>query len=104
MQNRIDVLLRGLQTELTSAEQAREGVVLERALTETEALRDASVWITGFGLIEPVDLDGLERFLVRAPLRESRAVTAALREAAGVRSAHKDEGSVRVQVDPLDIA
>ena len=48
--------------------------------------------------------DGLERFLVRAPLRESRAVTAALREAAGVRSAHKDEGSVRVQVDPLDIA
>ncbi len=47
---------------------------------------------------------GQERFLVRARLHESRAVAAALREAAGVRSAHKDAGSVRVQVDPLDIA
>jgi primosomal protein N' (replication factor Y) len=48
--------------------------------------------------------DGLERVLVRAPLREGREVVAALRAAAGVRSAHKDPGSVRVQVDPLDIA
>ena len=30
---------------------------------ETEALRDASVWMASFGLIEPLDLDGLERFL-----------------------------------------
>lgn len=30
---------------------------------ETEALRHASVWIASFGLVEPVDLEGLERFL-----------------------------------------
>jgi DNA-binding transcriptional ArsR family regulator len=30
---------------------------------DTEALRDASVWMASFGLIEPLDLDGLERFL-----------------------------------------
>lgn len=30
---------------------------------ETDALRDAAVWISSFGLIEPLDLDGLERFL-----------------------------------------
>jgi DNA-binding transcriptional ArsR family regulator len=30
---------------------------------ETEALRDASVWMAAFGLLDPVDLDGLERFL-----------------------------------------
>ena len=46
----------------------------------------------------------LERFLVRSPMRDGRAVLAALREAAGVRSAHKDPGTLRVQVDPLEIA
>ena len=30
---------------------------------ETEALREASVWIGSFGLVDPLDLDGLERFL-----------------------------------------
>lgn len=30
---------------------------------QTEALREASVWITCFGLLDPVDLDGFERFL-----------------------------------------
>jgi DNA-binding transcriptional ArsR family regulator len=30
---------------------------------QTEALREASVWITCFGLLEPLDLEGFERFL-----------------------------------------
>ncbi|MGH8894886.1 MAG: primosome assembly protein PriA, partial [Actinomycetes bacterium] len=47
---------------------------------------------------------GQERFLVRAALPAGRALASALREAAGVRSAHKDAGTVRLQVDPLVIA
>jgi primosomal protein N' (replication factor Y) len=45
-----------------------------------------------------------ERFLVRAPGGSWATTVAALKAAAGVRSAHKDAGSVRVQVDPLEIA
>lgn len=30
---------------------------------QTEALRGASIWMGGFGLLEPLDLEGLERFL-----------------------------------------
>jgi len=46
----------------------------------------------------------LERFLVRAPRAAWPGTVAALKAAAGVRSAHKDAGSVRLQVDPLEIA
>jgi primosomal protein N' (replication factor Y) len=45
-----------------------------------------------------------ERFLVRAPSHGWAATVAALKAAAGVRSAHKESGSVRLQVDPLEIA
>jgi primosomal protein N' (replication factor Y) len=45
-----------------------------------------------------------ERLLVRAPRGEGAATVAALKAAAGVRSAHKEAGSVRLQVDPLEIA
>ena len=31
---------------------------------EPDALRGASVWMQGFGLFEPVDLDAFERFLL----------------------------------------
>jgi len=31
---------------------------------QTDALRGASVWMQAFGQMEPVDLDGFERFLV----------------------------------------
>ncbi len=47
---------------------------------------------------------GLQRFLVRAPRVVWPPTTGALKAAAGVRSAHKDAGSVRLQVDPLEIA
>ena len=30
---------------------------------EPDAMRDASVWMQGFGLFEPVNLDAFERFL-----------------------------------------
>ena len=30
---------------------------------EPDALRDATVWMQGFGVFEPVDLDAFERFL-----------------------------------------
>ena len=37
---------------------------------ETEALREASVWMSCFGLIDPLDLDGLERFLAAEGLED----------------------------------
>jgi primosomal protein N' (replication factor Y) len=46
---------------------------------------------------------GRERMLVRAPRSAGRALTAALRAAAGVRSARKATDQVRLQVDPLDL-
>ena len=45
-----------------------------------------------------------ERFLVRAPGGAWGPTVAALKAAAGVRSAHKEAGSVRVQIDPLEVA
>jgi primosomal protein N' (replication factor Y) len=47
---------------------------------------------------------GAERLLVRVPRSQGRELAGALRAAAGVHSAHKEPGSVRVQVDPLEIA
>ena len=41
---------------------------------------------------------------MRAPGEGVAGHVAALKAAAGVRSAHKETGSVRVQVDPLEIA
>ena len=41
---------------------ARRGRVIWCKL-EPDALRAASVWMQGFGLFDPVDLDALERFL-----------------------------------------
>ncbi len=46
----------------------------------------------------------LERMIVRVPRAGGRALAEALHAAAGVRSARKELGSVRVQVDPLQIA
>jgi primosomal protein N' (replication factor Y) len=48
--------------------------------------------------------DTAERLIVRVPRRQGRALAAALHAAAGVRSAHKDPGPVRVQIDPQEIA
>ena len=48
--------------------------------------------------------EALERMIVRVPPASGRALAQALHAAAGVRSAHKEPGSVRVQVDPLQIA
>jgi len=47
--------------------------------------------------------DDDERFLVRAARSTAREVVDACKAAAGVRSAHKDSGSVRLQVDPTEI-
>jgi primosomal protein N' (replication factor Y) len=45
-----------------------------------------------------------ERLLLRLPRTRGRELARALYAAAGVRSAHKDAGSVRVQVDPRELA
>jgi primosomal protein N' (replication factor Y) len=58
----------------------------------------------GADLLGPVPAGEQERYLVRCPRAAGRAAVAALRAAAGVRSAHKDAGTVRLQVDPLEIA
>lgn len=42
--------------------QERRGRVIWCKL-EPDAMRGATVWIQGFGLFEPVDLDAFERFL-----------------------------------------
>ncbi|MGI8870514.1 MAG: primosome assembly protein PriA, partial [Mycobacteriales bacterium] len=44
-----------------------------------------------------------ERTLVRVPIGDGPALAAALRAAAGVRSARKLPGSVRIQIDPAEI-
>ncbi len=50
----------------------------------------------------PVDEDDV-RVLVRAPLDDSPALTHGLRAAAGVRSARRRGGAVRIRVDPVDV-
>lgn len=50
----------------------------------------------------PLDEDDV-RVLVRAPLGESPALTHELRAAAGVRSARRRPGVVRIRVDPVDL-
>jgi primosomal protein N' (replication factor Y) (superfamily II helicase) len=45
-----------------------------------------------------------QRLLVRVPRTRGRDLATALHAAAGVRSAHKNAGSVRIQIDPLEIA
>ena len=37
---------------------------------DTEALREASLWIACFGLLDPLDLDGFERFLAAEGLED----------------------------------
>ena len=60
---------------------------------------------TGAEVLGPVAAgEDQERFLVRAPGHAWATTVAALKAAAGVRSAHKESGSVRLQVDPLEIA
>jgi primosomal protein N' (replication factor Y) (superfamily II helicase) len=48
--------------------------------------------------------DDAQRLIVRVPRRQGRALAAALHAAAAVRSAHKDAGPVRIQVDPSELA
>jgi primosomal protein N' (replication factor Y) len=48
--------------------------------------------------------DHAERMVVRVPRRQGRELAAALHAAAGVRSAHKDDGAVRIQIDPSELA
>jgi len=52
--------------------QERQGRVIWCKL-DPDALRAASVWMQGFGQFEPVDLDGLERFLAAEVAAEGGA-------------------------------
>jgi len=70
-----------------------------------QALLAASVLPVGVDLLGPVPAAARqERLLVRGPRSGGRALVAALRAGAGVRSAHKESGAVRIQVDPREIA
>jgi len=71
-----------------------------------QALVAASALPDGADVLGPVPAAeaGQERLLVRAPRSLGRQVVAVLRAGAGVRSAHKDAGSVRIQVDPREVA
>jgi primosomal protein N' (replication factor Y) (superfamily II helicase) len=58
----------------------------------------------GADLLGPAPVGEEERALVRVPSRTAgRALAGALHAAAGVRSARKAEGSVRVQIDPREL-
>ncbi|MGO1971693.1 MAG: primosomal protein N' [Propionibacteriaceae bacterium] len=52
----------------------------------------------------PDDDPVLHRLTLRCPLPATRDLVAAVRAAVGVRSARKDEGALRVRVDPVTIA
>lgn len=52
----------------------------------------------------PTDEPGDVRTLVRVPLADATPLTRALRAAAGVRSARRAPGAVRVRIDPVDMA
>lgn len=51
----------------------------------------------------PIDDGDTVRMLVRTPLSHANALARALRAAAGVRSARRRAGAVRIRVDPLDL-
>jgi primosomal protein N' (replication factor Y) (superfamily II helicase) len=51
----------------------------------------------------PTGPDEAVRLLLRTPLSDGAALTAAVRAAAGGRSARRRRGSVRVRVDPVDL-
>jgi primosomal protein N' (replication factor Y) len=71
------------------------------AVTDLLALVDLP---EGAETLGPVPVGDEERILVRAPSRTAGAALAvALREAAGVRSARKAEGVVRIQIDPREL-
>jgi len=58
----------------------------------------------GAEVLGPVEAgEGQERMLVRTSRSAGRALAAALRAAAGVRSARKSPDAVRVQIDPLEL-
>lgn len=50
---------------------------------EPDAMREASVWMQGFGQFEPVELDAFERFLERELCDEGGAVAGGREPAAG---------------------
>ena len=57
-------------------------------------------------VLGPVELprDDMARLLVRCPLTDGVSLARALRAAAGVRSARRAPGSVRIRIDPVDLA
>jgi primosomal protein N' (replication factor Y) len=79
------------------------------------ALLDAAVLPDGVEVLGPVELDGpapgfttpppegLVRYVLRAGRDSAEALAAALRAAAGVRSARRDPGLARVRIAPRDL-
>jgi primosomal protein N' (replication factor Y) len=72
------------------------------AVAEVSAGADEDNGFTG-----ELELDGVNdqqvRVLVRVPRSASMPLAAALQAAQGVRSARKDAGAVRVQLDPAEL-
>jgi primosomal protein N' (replication factor Y) (superfamily II helicase) len=67
-------------------------------------LLEAAELPPGAELLGPVPVaDGQERMLVRTTRGAGKALAAALRAAAGVRSARKAPDPVRIQIDPLEL-
>ena len=69
-----------------------------------EALLTAATFPAVAEQLGPVeDADGNTRMLLRVPRSAGSALAAALREAQAARSARKDPGAVRVQLDPAEL-
>jgi primosomal protein N' (replication factor Y) len=78
-------------------------VSLQGAPADVAALLAASHLPPGADVLGPVDMGAEERVLLRADLATGRDLVRALRAAAGVRSAAKDGGPVRLHVDPGEV-
>ena len=82
-----------------------ERPALSRLLEITDLPADAEVLgPVAAGTTRGAEEVVLQRMIVRVPRAGGPALARALHDAAGVRSARKEPGSVRVQVDPLQIA
>jgi primosomal protein N' (replication factor Y) (superfamily II helicase) len=81
------------------------------ALDEFSSLLQPSQHTELLGPVEP-DLQGpstdggsgVQRLTVRAPLTEGAELIRAAKEAAAIRTARKSEGSLRIKVNPVDLA
>jgi primosomal protein N' (replication factor Y) len=79
---------------------ARRMAALDGEPVSLQAFLDHCVLPPSAEALGPVPAGDLERMILRVPRSDGAALAAALHAAAGVRSARKEAGAVRIQIDP----